>query len=257
MNALQGRKTPNSPRKSLVEAFSSPNQPPSVTETAELYPRCLFPASSDGEVPLKSVNSPSSETAATKPVLPVEQIVHLPSEDVADGIGIKTSLPDSVADSCIQELQSEIKILKLQNDDLQRKLLLAQDRSALEAEAREVLIETQTQLFLLQDQLQELRSQRDFERLERNTLQAAFEAERAALEDSLGKVKKDLESVKELREERDWLQEALDRLQKEKEGLELKLADAQASTSKLKDLEQNQSRLLSALKKGQQVRGIL
>lgn len=189
----------------------------------------LFPASIDTEeIPFASLDSKSAE--AKQLTMP---------------------LSDSVT---IEELRSELRILKLQNSDLTRKLHLANDRSAVEAEAREVLLETQTQLFLLQDQMQELRSQRDFERLERNTLQASFEAERAAFEETLSRHKKELESVKELQQERKWLQEALDRLQKEKEALQVQVVDATAKESRLKELESNQTRLLSALKKGQQVR---
>ena len=224
MNALQGRKSVNSPRKS---AFKVDGLLASFEESSAPQPKQLFPASvsteDSNEIPLKSL-LPSTETTIEKE-----------------------------SGFLVDELKSEIKILTLQNDELKRKLQLAQDRDALEAEAREVLIDTQTQLFLLQDQLLELRSQRDFERLERTTLQATFDAERAAFEESLSKLKKEIDSVKELKEERDWLQEALGRLQKENEAVQVQLADAVANAGKLAEYESNQQRLLAALKKGQQV----
>ncbi len=198
-----------------------------------IQPKRLFPAAVDTEeIPFKS----------------------LENEPIPLPLLIKSDVPPLQSDSSSEMiLQSEIRILQLQNNELKRNLKLAQDRDALEAEAREVLIDTQTQLFLLQDQMQELRSQRDFERLERHTLQATFDAERAAFEETVGKLKKQIDGVKGIREERDSLQEALDRLQKEKAALELKLVDSEANESKLQEFEYNQTRLLSALKKGQQV----
>ncbi len=228
MIALNGKKSTNSPRKSAIQ----------VTLPPSIQPKRLFPGLVETEeIPLKPLEKESKPVTFTErppsPKMPLQA----------------TTLVDSSSD----ELESEIRILRIQNDELKRKLQLAQDRDALEVEAREVVIETQTQLFLLQDQMHELRSQRDFERIERSTLQASFDAERTTFEETLSKFKKEIESVKEVNEERDWLQGALDRLQKEKETLELQVTDARVNENKLKEFEANQARLLSALKKGQQV----
>lgn len=230
MSALQAKKTPNSPRKT------------SITTTPAIPLETLI---SLKEITVSEIATNESEDIKSTD-LPEYQI---PAEIM--------TRPSIVDDDRVEALQSELKILKLEKSELERKVQLAKDRDALEAEAKEVLIETQTQLFLLQDQLHELRAQRDLERLERNSQQVAFDQERAVFEETIAQLKGEQSKITELQAERDWLQEALDRATKERELLELKLADATALEQKISQLESLNTRLLSSLKKGQQVREVL
>lgn len=173
----------NSPRKtSLTNAITN--------NTLNIVPKVLFPTTLSLEVVnvevARDMVGDEQEHDETEFEIKLQEI----KEDIT--VEEKVEIVESIAQPELINLQNEIKLLEIRLAETEKALQKSKQVEETHAETIETLKHTQQRFKETCEELQGLREQREYEKIERNSLLAGFDQEKQTLQDEIDSLKQQL-----------------------------------------------------------------
>ena len=261
--ALESKSKPNSPRKTSLN-----NKPPLATLAS---PKVLFPSTLSNEtrspfemketkdqdhghcldeIALQEIETKEKDEAKTEIISMQESENNNQKQEQEHDCNNDNNNNENYNENNNAELlkekdeqlinfENEVKILEIKMAEMERLISKYQEKEILNSEIEQNNLGMRIKLLESQEQLDQLRERREFERIERNSLMVAFDHERQILEETIDRLRKDYDvTICNLRNHCELLQEALSKLTEEKKNLESEVCEAK---NKLKLMDESEN----------------
>ena len=241
------------PKSPTSQVLNSPRRTSLRTDVdTSLKPRVLFPSNlstltiertieefQEFDIKLQEIDNPVDKTDAE-----VTETTEIYDVTATSEITEITEISDiHTSSSSIIDLQNEIKLLEIKLSEMEKLLQKSKESELSQTQTLQNLSETQGKLSEALEELGQLREKREFERIERNSLMAAFDHEKQIVEDQLEVLKKEknenMITIESMTTENKTLKDTLS----QRDEL-IQLAQTELDQSKL-----DNSKLVKALKK--------